>query len=654
MLEKRRPTALLIALALLPAAQGAAALGWARADQAATLGQPLAFSATLRLDPGDEVAAECVRAEVVVGESQLPPGTVRVDARRSADALTMRVHTDAAIEEPVVTVTLAIGCPPRLSRRFVLFADPPELAATQRAAAVAQAAPVEALPPPPALAPPPAVAPSPAPRAAPPDLREPAEPRPARTAPDAPVREARPAPRPAAEEPAPRPRRSAAAPLPRPAEAAPRLRLDPVEPAPARSAQAATPRTPAPTAAADTAAAATTATAASAVEDAIAAVVRAASAAAAAAASASAAAARIATLERTVTRLQGEADASRRLVVDLQRRLDAAGDSRLTMPLALTIAALLALAAWLWWRVRSLEQERQLAWRLAATEAPVTATPTPSVPTVPAPPAVAPRPAPAEPPLVTAEIAMPPRPASRAPVEGPAERTQVLPTGSRHDEVVAREVSIEELLDLEQQAEFFVVLGQEESAIDLLVQHLRESGGGSPLPYLKLLEIYRRRGDHDAYERTRTRFNQRFNAYAPDWDADLAQGRALEDYPGVLPRLQQAWARPLDAMAELEALLFRKSRGELFDLPAYREVLFLYSLARDLLDREAADSGTVDVLLPLAEGESEFGVTTPHPYFSLEREPSAAAAIAPRAQPTPVDLDLDLSLPAPPPQPPRN
>ena len=64
---------------------------------------------------------------------------------------------------------------------------------------------------------------------------------------------------------------------------------------------------------------------------------------------------------------------------------------------------------------------------------------------------------------------------------------------------------------------------------------------------------------------------------------------SLEDYPGVLPRLQQVWPRPLDAMAELEALLFRKSRGELFELPAYREVLFLYALARDLLDREGVD-----------------------------------------------------------------
>ena len=133
------------------------------------------------------------------------------------------------------------------------------------------------------------------------------------------------------------------------------------------------------------------------------------------------------------------------------------------------------------------------------------------------------------------------------------------------------------------------MLGQEDAAIDLLVDHLRNTGGGSPLPYLKLLEIYRRRGDRDAYERTRDRFNHRFNAYAPDWDADLQHGRSLEDYAGVLPRLQQVWPRPLDAMAELEALLFRKSRGDLFELPAYREVLFLYSLARDLLDREAAD-----------------------------------------------------------------
>src|SRR6185295_12814544 len=96
-----------------------------------------------------------------------------------------------------------------------------------------------------------------------------------------------------------------------------------------------------------------------------------------------------------------------------------------------------------------------------------------------------------------------------------------------------RELSVEELLDLEQQADFFIALGQEDAAVDLLMSHLRSAGGQSPLPYTKLLEIYKRQGDRSAYERTRARFNRRFNAYAPDWEPGPAGGRALEDYAPV-------------------------------------------------------------------------------------------------------------------------
>ncbi|MDE1949642.1 MAG: hypothetical protein KGI35_13580, partial [Burkholderiales bacterium] len=219
------------------------------------------------------------------------------------------------------------------------------------------------------------------------------------------------------------------------------------------------------------------------------------------------------------------------------------------------------------------------------------------------------------------------------PLESVVEHTDVLPPRGAS----SRDVTIEELLDLEQQAEFFIVLGQDEAAIDLLIEHVRSTGGSSPLPYLKLLEIYRRRNEREAYERMRARFNHRFNAYAPAWEVDLQHGLALDDYPSVIPRLQQVWARPLDAMAELEALLFRKSRGELFDLPAYREVLFLYSIARDLLDREAVDTSSVDLLLPLADG-GEFSSTSPHPYFGSEVEPVFDSS-EDRAT-SPVDLDL--------------
>jgi len=161
------------------------------------------------------------------------------------------------------------------------------------------------------------------------------------------------------------------------------------------------------------------------------------------------------------------------------------------------------------------------------------------------------------------------------------------------------EMSVEELIDLEQQAEFFVVLGQDEAAIDLLMGHLRSSGGASPLPYLKLLEIYRRRNEREAFERVRERFNRRFNAYAPDWQSDPQQGRSLLDYPGVVSRLQAIWATPTQAMQALEASLFRRDAGNsTFDLPAYRELLFLYSVARDLSERGGA-AVDVDLLLPI-------------------------------------------------------
>lgn len=592
---------------MLSAAQSASALGWSRADQAAVLGRPLSFSATLRLDPGDVIAPECVRAEVMSGDRVLPAALVHVHAEAAADALAMRVVTEPSIDEPVVAVTLAIGCPTRLSRRFVLFADPPSAAAPTMAAAVPQSRPVD-LPAPgasaAAAATPPATVTASAAAAGPR-----AEPR-------------RRPPAPAAEAAPPRPRPAVPA---RSAAATPRLKLDPVDSLPDR-AQA-------------------TAAAASAVQDAIAAVSRAASAAEAAASSASAAEARVAALEHTVKQLRSEAEQSRHLVGELRRQLADAREDRWRLPLILAIAALLALAGGLWWRLRALQQERQRAWRrAAAAEAP----PRPPTPT-------------SQLPLMTSEIPMPPPPVAPAPrpafvpPPGPevheihSERTQVLPTGSRADEGSPRDVTIEELLDLEQQAEFFIVLGQDEAAIDLLVEHLRDTGGGSPLPYLKLLEIYRRRGEREAYERTRERFNRRFNAYAPEWEADLQHGRSLEDYAGVLPRLQQVWGKPLDAMAELEALLFRKSRGELFDLPAYREVLFLYSLARDLLDREAVESGTVDLLLPLAE-ESDFGMTSPHPYLTLERDSVFDPGIA---EPPPVAaIDLDLSEPESDPGPP--
>ena len=193
--------------------------------------------------------------------------------------------------------------------------------------------------------------------------------------------------------------------------------------------------------------------------------------------------------------------------------------------------------------------------------------------------------------------------------------------------VPPRPVSVEELLDLDQQVEFFRVLGQEQAAIDLLLSHVRSTGGISALPYFKLLEIYRHQGDEEAYERTRERFNQRFNAHAPDWSGDLMAGRPLDEYPAVIQRLQQHWPHPGRAVADIDTMLLRRADLDPLDMPAYRDLLMLHALARDL---------------PTAEDDADGSTTVPY------ANPSALAATEPMSFDAPMAVPgdtVDLLLP---------
>jgi hypothetical protein len=69
--------------------------------------------------------------------------------------------------------------------------------------------------------------------------------------------------------------------------------------------------------------------------------------------------------------------------------------------------------------------------------------------------------------------------------------------------------------------------------------------------------------------------------------------------------------------------------------------LFLYSLARDLLDREGAANGNVDLLLPLPDG-GEFGSTSPAPYLGLERDAAGSRPESEDRPTAPVDFDLSV------------
>ena len=215
----------------------------------------------------------------------------------------------------------------------------------------------------------------------------------------------------------------------------------------------------------------------------------------------------------------------------------------------------------------------------------------------------------------------------------------------------AREITVEELIDLEQQAEFFVVLGQDDAAVELLESHVQNTAGASPLPYLKLLEIYQRLGRKTQYQQVQADFNSRFNAYAPSWEADLQLGHSLEDYPGVVERLQALWSPPAQAMDVLQKSLTRPDESvETFDLPAYRELLFLYAIARDLSERESDDRQPVDLMGDAAHKLITASDATGAPAGapSMSHEPlMATRPVKAAAHVQPPSLSLDLSLDEP-------
>ena len=126
------------------------------------------------------------------------------------------------------------------------------------------------------------------------------------------------------------------------------------------------------------------------------------------------------------------------------------------------------------------------------------------------------------------------------------------------------------------------------------------------MPFLQLLEIHQRRGDRASYEAVREDYHDNFDAFAPEWSTDMHLGRSLEEYPQAIACLQALWPTPLHAMRTLDGLLFRRNEADdAFDFPAYRELLFLYSIARELAGQVETGFGPIDLFLPLEDASAE-------------------------------------------------
>ncbi len=589
---------------LLLTALGSSAATLGRHSGAAVIGQPLDIRVQVLLAPGEDLATQCLNADVFYGDTQVAPNLVRSTPQKAEPESSVRIQSRQPINEPIVTLYVRAGCGTAFTRRFVLLADP--LNEPVGAAAPAPALPAAVVPAAPATSGADAATGSAAPRspaAAPPATRP----------------AAKPAARPGAATPPPRTNSVVRRPTPAPA-AAPRLQLDPIE------LDAGIERDPtlrlSPLLLSEPATSEDTRAAAGLLWKALNAppedILRDAQ--------------KLAALEAEAEQLRKAGAQSQNSIGELTAQLNEARDQRYRNWLvyllgALLLLALLALLMASRRRPAQASSDASRAWWSAAPEDKVV-------------------PEPARKSGRSAPVATMPVPvgggldldldqdssldelkrlSGTAALESDVQPESVaaLPSRDRRDFSpsalgISRSVATEELFDVQQQADFFVSLGEDEQAIQVLRNHLAESHEPSPLAYLDLFKLYHRLGRREDYDALRDEFNHVFNAGAPPFNRYTDGGRGLEAYETAFSRIQSLWPEPR-VLDLIEESIFRDvsdDEVEVFDLEAYRELLLLHAMAKELIKRDE----------PAAARHSEFRHTNMQPLKADARRSHGPAA----------------------------
>lgn len=144
-----------------------------------------------------------------------------------------------------------------------------------------------------------------------------------------------------------------------------------------------------------------------------------------------------------------------------------------------------------------------------------------------------------------------------------------------------RHISVEPILDIRQQAEFFVSLGQSDRAVSILKKQIATSTEPNPLVYLDLIALYHTLGMKADYLECAAQFNQLFNGIIADFADFNNQDGGLEDYPETLNQLVTLWPRN-EALVFLNACIFNDPQvqpRQTFELTAFRDLLLLNAMA---------------------------------------------------------------------------
>lgn len=556
---------------------------------AAVIGRELDVSVRVQGGAGEEVSTDCVGADLYFSDVRQAAPLVTVSVGADTQSV-VRIQSASIVDEPVVTVLVRSTCGSSTMRRYVLLADFPQIApiglavpagsvstlpqAATPSPGVVNAAPVLVLPP----AAEPGVAGADAQAKVPPTPRVPKVKK-------VPVHQTEPT-----EPTEPVMRKAAGKPTHPLGKSA--LKLDPLDILSGRIDSLDSTMVFAPT------------------EDAIKQTQQ------------------IASLQADVKTLRDLAAKNDAKLAGLRIQLQQAQEQQLPMLIvyALLVLVLLCIGAvtWLWYKQRQSQKNAQAAWwqdddkgspsTILTPQAPMSAlksafTVKPATQPVPVA-APTPKTAPSE--LTT----QPPAPdvvlhdvdldidlddfmlAETSPVE-----PQVASAGSSTLVHPVHAISAEVILDIRQQAEFFVSLGQTDRALRILNKQIAESAEPNPLVYLDLLGLYHSLGLKVDFREARDVFGQLFNAQVPDFPAFNLEGKDLEAYPEVLSDLAPRWPG-VNALVFLDACIFYDPQVQerpLFDLAAFRDLLMLHVLAEELaLGLSSLDTVSGPPVVPVA------------------------------------------------------
>jgi hypothetical protein len=220
---------------------------------------------------------------------------------------------------------------------------------------------------------------------------------------------------------------------------------------------------------------------------------------------------------------------------------------------------------------------------------------------------------------------------------GPLERSNrsdFAPSGTG----MIRAINTREMLDVRQQAEFFMALGQHDEAVRLLESNIRGSADCNPLVFLDLLKIFHTLSRRTEFERYREEFNAQFTGRIPPYASFLAEGNGLEAYLDICNQIVVLWPTEytIDYIEQCLVRLPEDAPDQGIDLEAFKDLLMLYGVLKRL------DQGNDSGHAPFSASRIDLPHTAP-PSAAMPA-PQPVTAFVNNASASPIDIDLDLDL----------